>query len=167
MSSFPFLTSLLSLCSKMFRRSVLHVGEVGMILLIDFRLNMVFTNGKCMLFPKCCPRVSLGFLPWKRLFPPRQDIPRVGRRSCANFPLGFFPLLVLAAYRRMLEYDCEILVVSWHCVLCFCGVVANVLLQWQKKGAADHQFWSGLQPCFCAPWRARVFILDTVVILFP
>lgn len=103
MSSFPFLTSLLSLCPKVFRWSVLHVGEpglcgkgswsgreVGVILLIAFSLNMVFTNGKCMLFPKCCPRVSLWFLPWKPLFPARQNIPSVCRRSCSSFPFGFF-----------------------------------------------------------------------------
>lgn len=76
MSFFSFLTSLLSLCPKVFRWSVLHVGEPGLcgkgcwagrevrvILLIAFSLNMVFTNKKCMLFLECCSKVSLGFLP--------------------------------------------------------------------------------------------------------
>ena len=63
-----------------------------MILLTAFSLNMVFANGKCMLFPKCC-RVSLGFLPWKPLFPVRQDISVACKRSCGNSPFGFFPLL--------------------------------------------------------------------------
>lgn len=140
MSSFPFLTLLLSLCPKVFRWSVLHTGEPGLcgkgswagrkadvVLLTAFSLNMIFTNRKCMLFPKYCPRVSLGFVPWKPLFPARQGIPGVCRRSCSNSPLGFFLCLVLAGCRRRLELSCEMLMASQHHTLCFCNGVASVL----------------------------------------
>lgn len=163
-SSFHFLTSLLSLCPKVFRWSVLCAGEPGLcgkgswagreadvILLTAFSLNMVFTNRKCMLFPECCPGVSLGFLPWKPLFSARQDIPSVRRRSCGNSPFGFFLCLVLAGRRRRLELGCKILMASQHCALCFCGVVASVHPRWQKeKEAADNQLCDNLQPLSCA-----------------
>lgn len=140
MSSFHFLILLLSLCLRVFRWSVLQAGEpglcgkrswadkeAGVILLIAFSLNMVFTNRKFMHFPKCCSRVSLRFLPWRPLFPDRQDIPSVCRRSCGNSPFSFFLCLVLAGHRRRLELACEILMASQHCSLCICNVVAHVL----------------------------------------
>lgn len=44
---------------------------VVVILLKAFSQNMIFTNGRSMLFAECCPRVSLRFLPQEPLFPAR------------------------------------------------------------------------------------------------
>lgn len=86
-----------------------------------FSQNVIFTNGKCMLFPECCPRVSLRFLPWESLFPDRQDMSSVCRSSCGNSLFSFFLCLLLAGRRRRLELGCKTSMASQHCTLLLWG----------------------------------------------
>lgn len=152
MSSFPFLTSLLSLCPKVFRWSVLHVGEPGLCgkgswsgrevgVILDPAYSLQSKHGlhkwKVHAFSQVLPQ-SFPLVPaLEALIPSQAEYPKCMQEELQQFPLWLFPL-VLAGHRKRLELGCEILMASRHCALCFCGVVASVLpWQQQEKGAAD------------------------------